>query len=73
MSVNVGNINSENLKSLIKLQIQHAEIESRYLDSQKRLLDIIATQQNQIANLTRQLDKYELSEARAYGSDMVSD
>lgn len=73
VSVNVGNINSENLKSLIKLQIQHAEIESRYLDSQKRLLDIIATQQNQIANLTRKLDKYELSEARAYGSDMVSD
>lgn len=55
------------------MQIQHAEIESRYLDSQKRLLDIIATQQNQIANLTRKLDKYELSEARAYGSDMVSD
>lgn len=68
-----GNMNSENLKSLIKLQMQHTAIESRYLDNQNRLLDIIAAQQNQIANLTRQLNRYELLKAREYGSDMVSD
>ena len=68
-----GNMNSENLKSLIKLQMQHTAIESRYLDNQNRLLDIIAAQQNQIANLTRQLNRYELLKAKEYGSDMVSD
>lgn len=73
LPANLGNMNSENLKSLIKLQMQHAAIESRYLDNQNRLLDIIAAQQNQIANLTRQLNNYELLKAREYGSDMVSD
>ena len=73
LPANLGNINSENLKSLIKLQMQHAAIESRYLDNQNRLLDIIAAQQNQIANLTRQLNRYELLKAKEYGSDMVSD
>lgn len=73
LSANAGNMNSENLKSLIKLQMQHAAIESRYLDNQNRLLDIIAAQQNQIANLTRQLNRYELQETRNYGRDMVSD
>lgn len=73
LSANAGNMNSENLKSLIKLQLQHAAIESRYLDNQNRLLDIIAAQQNQIANLTRQLNRYELQETRNYGRDMVSD
>lgn len=73
LSANAGNMNSENLKSLIKLQMQHAAIESRYLDNQNRLLDIIAAQQNQIANLTRQLNRYELQGKRDYGRDMVSD
>lgn len=73
LSANAGNMNSENLKSLIKLQMQHAAIESRYLDNQNRLLDIIAAQQNQIANLTRQLNKYDLQETRNYGRNMVSD
>ena len=66
-------MNSENLKSLIKLQMQHAVIETRYLENQNRLLDIIAAQQNQIANLTRQLNKYELLQTRDHGRDMVSD
>lgn len=73
LSANAGNMNSENLKSLIKLQMQHAAIEARYLDNQNRLLDIIAAQQNQIANLTRQLNRYELQGKRDYGRDMVSD
>lgn len=71
--INLGNMNSENLKSLIKLQMQHAVIETRYLENQNRLLDIIAAQQNQIANLTRQLNRYELLQSRNHGSDMVSD
>lgn len=71
--INLGNMNSENLKSLIKLQMQHAVIETRYLENQNRLLDIIAAQQNQIANLTRQLNRYELLQTRDHGRDMVSD
>ena len=60
-SASVDNINDANLAAIIKLENEH-------MAQQRRLLDIIAVQQKQIADLTRLLN-----EARRYGNGRVDE
>lgn len=70
----VGNITDANMAALIKLQRDHAANERELMEQKNRLLDIIAEQQKQIADLTNLLFKLRQQPMDAgYTCSMVSE
>lgn len=64
----VGNVSDQNMKALLKLEAKRMEADDRHSEERIRLLEIIAEQQKQIANLTRILD-----EAKRYNNMNMND
>lgn len=70
----VGNITDANMAALIKLQREHAANERELMEQKNKLLDMIAEQQRQIADLTNQLLKLrQLPRDAGYAYGLVSD
>ena len=53
----VGNVSDQNMKALLDLEAKRMEADNRHSEERARLLDVIAEQQKQIANLTRMLNE----------------
>ena len=53
----VGNVSDQNMKALLDLEAKRMEADERHSEERARLLDVIAEQQKQIANLTRMLNE----------------
>ena len=53
----VGNVSDQNMKALLDLEAKRMKSEERHSEERARLLDVIAEQQKQIANLTRMLNE----------------
>lgn len=64
----VGNVSDRNMKALLDLESKRIEADERHSEERARLLDIIAEQQKQIANLTS-----ILNDARRYKNTSAND
>lgn len=64
----VGNVSDRNMKALLDLEAKRIEADERHSEERARLLDIIAEQQKQIANLTS-----ILNDARRYKNTSAND
>lgn len=53
----VGNVSDQNMKALLDLDAKRMKADERHSEERARLLDVIAEQQKQIANLTRMLNE----------------
>lgn len=53
----VGNVSDQNMKALLDLEAKRMKADERHSEERTRLLDVIAEQQKQIANLTRMLNE----------------
>ena len=53
----VGNVSDQNMKALLDLEAKRMQADERHSEERARLLDVIAEQQKQIANLTRMLNE----------------
>ncbi len=53
----VGNVSDQNMKALLDLEAKRMEADERHSEERARLLDVIAEQQKQIADLTRMLNE----------------
>lgn len=64
----VGNVSDRNMKALLDLEAKRIEADERHSAERARLLDIIAEQQKQIANLTS-----ILNDARRYKNTSINE
>lgn len=64
----VGNVSDRNMKALLDLEAKRIEADERHSAERARLLDIIAEQQKQIANLTS-----ILNDARRYKNTSMNE
>ncbi len=53
----VGNVSDQNMTALLDLEAKRMKADERHSEERARLLDVIAEQQKQIANLTRMLNE----------------
>ena len=53
----VGNVSDQNMRALLDLDAKRMKADERHSEERARLLDVIAEQQKQIANLTRMLNE----------------